>query len=326
MPNKYLNTCKTLTYQINRQTNSTQDEALKEAGGIRWKEVFLSNLHSFFKLGFALYLICGMNSAAQSNSLKNQSFGSMNEILRKDPNNCEALMARANAEAGALEDPQALEDYNKLLTLRPLSPDAYLHRSECYMHMGKFDLAEKDLRTCIKVCKQVKLPVVYPAEGEATMRLSRRLSARGQLKEALALMEQLSVKATGSREMIVKAQCECSLGLFDRAQADFDIGLKGRPNDPDSMLLKAECFMKEKKYESAIVVFTNAINMVRKTDNNFTIKDRFRLLEGRATAYRNIGKKALADRDLNESKRDRNELFDLLPFRDNSVETSQPKR
>jgi tetratricopeptide (TPR) repeat protein len=73
------------------------------------------------------------------------------EILRKDPNNLQALIGIGNLYSERNQDAKAIESYRKALELDPSNPNVRTDMALCFRRAGDFDRAVEELKKAISV-------------------------------------------------------------------------------------------------------------------------------------------------------------------------------
>jgi tetratricopeptide (TPR) repeat protein len=78
-----------------------------------------------------------------------QDIEAYKEILRKDPNNLQALIGIGNLYYDAGQDRKAIESYQKALALDPSNSNVRTDMAVCYRRAGDFDRAIEELKKAI---------------------------------------------------------------------------------------------------------------------------------------------------------------------------------
>ncbi len=79
------------------------------------------------------------------------AFGALNEALRLNPHNVDALILRGNGYRQRKQADLAVVDFDKAVQLQPNNIDNYIHRRRFYEHIEKFDKAVEDQTAIINL-------------------------------------------------------------------------------------------------------------------------------------------------------------------------------
>ena len=91
-----------------------------------------------------------------------------NVILRKEPNNFDALYGQAQVEAKRNNYEKAFEYANRAVTLFPAEQQVYLNRSNILEMSGQYDVAAQDLIIAMSVSDDVSKPIARLVEMSDT--------------------------------------------------------------------------------------------------------------------------------------------------------------
>jgi len=103
----------------------------------------------------------------------------VDEVLKSNPRDDDALILRANLELGSADATSAIADFRAVLHDRPQSPVLQRSLAKAYLLKGQSGLAQEALHTAIQQA---------PADPVARIELADALAASGQNDEALATL------------------------------------------------------------------------------------------------------------------------------------------
>src|SRR5262249_32638230 len=140
-----------------------------------------------------------------------------------DPNNFKAHFMLGKAFMGMSYFQEALEEFERLLSLRQTSGDAHLMKGEALRMLGRYDEAEDEYKQTLKIDAQNALAHAYLGECHR-VRGSHRAGAI-ECRRAIQLDSHLIVAH------LILAQCYLDNHRTDSALDEYKVALDLNPKD-----------------------------------------------------------------------------------------------
>ena len=188
----------------------------------------------------------------------------LTEALKRSPGHYTAILGLATARAARHRFPEAIALARQAAPLQPGDADAYTIIGDAYLGMGNLAAAESAYRE-----------VASRAPGFTTdTRLANLLQARGQSREAVALLRRALDEAT-ARDLPVESRswCHVIIGatLFDRgdwtaAEPEYQAALALTPDSYVAIEHLAELRAYQRRDKEALALYDRAIALTAHPD------------------------------------------------------------
>jgi tetratricopeptide (TPR) repeat protein len=263
---------------------------------------------------FALVCMCTLSSAGttfwSSPSCLAQSLGS-----GPGQNTYDYWMQRGHSEHLAMEDEDALNSLNHALNFKPNDARAIVERGRVYLILGRTNEAAADFSRVIQLMGGLKNKVMPSAyDIDSAIQLGKIYSQQRRFDKAINLFD-LAFKQSGDvNAQICKAETQSKAGDYKGALQSIDVALKIKPQSIAGLKCKAETQSHLKDFNGSEASYTAAIAILNRKRNRGP-RELWALLDGRAKAYKAMGKNDLAQRDMAAQTGDRDSFIELTPFR-----------
>jgi len=210
-----------------------------------------------------------------------------------------ALLGNACQRAGLHQ--QAAAHYGAVLERSPWFLAAFLGRSASYTEMGRYDLAEADLKSAL---------AVWPDNPATTLALGRLSARRGRLDEALGeLRHAADLDPSQADPWIAFGEIESRLGRQDEAIEAFRMAAERNPRHPRVNILIGDAFEKKGLLEMAVGYFQKSTAI-----DPASVEPRLRLANGLNALGRLCEARdaLVAARELESDPAKRNVLDDVI--------------
>lgn len=174
----------------------------------------------------------------RSTSLDNCAFGALNEALRLNPGNVDALILRGYGYRQRKQYDPALADYDKAVQLEPENVNTYIVRRYFYEQIEKFDKAIED----------------------QTMVLNLQLKYNSDDKER-------SVEDYQKRAELYER-----IGDFDNAVKDYTEIIRLKPNSAFGYPSRARAYRNKGDFENAVKDYTEVIRLEPYEANHYYLR------------------------------------------------------
>jgi len=162
-----------------------------------------------------------------------------------------ALLGNAAQRAGLQE--RAAGYFSAVLARSPWFIAAFLGRSAAYTELGRYDLAETDLRSAL---------AVWPDNPATTLALGRLSARRGRLDQALGeLRRAADLDPSQADPWIAIGEIESRLGRQDEAIEAFRRAAQRNPRHPRVNVLIGDAFEKKGLLEMAVGYFQKSTSI-----------------------------------------------------------------
>ncbi len=188
-----------------------------------------------------------LKQAAQAEQKNN--IASLTEVIKKNPNDANALNLRGSAYGQAGEYQKALADFNAALTINPQFPQAYANRALVYVRAKNLQQALADYDKAINI--EPNYPVAYIGRGNVYRLMKNHPMAIADFSHALQI--ESNPIAFFNRGLSRQA-----MGQHIEALEDFDNALGYRADAAEVYQAKGISELALKKYENAFDDFYKA--------------------------------------------------------------------
>ncbi len=161
----------------------------------------------------------------------------LENALKNDPDNADLLYGLAAVEDRLGQTESSLQHYQKALSLSPDDDDILKNMGLIYLKTGKADMAEEYLQRAV---------ILNAKNDENRLALGKAYFARGKYRNALDCFLSINDKKTGSSDMNYLLAMTYGK-LNNQGESHYYFGLH---------------FMQEKKRESALFHFNEALNYI----------------------------------------------------------------
>lgn len=177
---------------------------------------------------------------------------------------------RAASYVHIAEYDKAIRDYSTCLKLKPQAVDPRFHRGRIYLLKGEYDKAISDFT--ISLTSWPNSELVYRYRGQAYEAIGLKKKALADYRKTSLLDEELaeSFFTIGKRsgksnsslnrmdEFLISGSGKQKTGDYKGAFEDFQNAHKARPDDVVPFCMIGELFLKQKRYDQAILSFSLA--------------------------------------------------------------------
>lgn len=262
----------------------------------------------------AAVFLCASHLPVKANK-DHPSWSEINNSIKRTPADFHLWIKKGDAELNALDDDAALKDFTEAIRLAPNSTEGYIHRSDLYRHLGKFDKAEQDGKKALEIAYALPQPANADVVRDAAGHLAHLDALRGDLKSCLAIYEKLYEKFHAPKDAIELGIYNFKLKRYDVAQKNLELGLQTNPREFESLGVLAECYEMQHKYKEALKTYTKAIDIIKEEHRNFLTHHRYLLLEKRGAVEKVLGDEKAAAQDIAAARSVRDGIFEIVPFR-----------
>lgn len=184
--------------------------------------------------------------SAESKNLRNgarQNIASLTEIVRRDPQDVNALNMRGTAFARARQYNRALADFNAAIDMDPQYYQAYANRALVHVSMKRFDLAKGDYEQALRLSPEYT--AAYLGRGRLFMRNKNYAMALADFRRAIKL------NPSSAMAYFQRGSTYQLMGQHENAVSDFDVAIGLKPNTPDPYFSRGQSRFALQKYELA---------------------------------------------------------------------------
>ena len=121
----------------------------------------------------------------------------LTDVLQRSPSNVEAWNLLGIVDSEEHDDAGALAAFTRALQLRPASVDIHNNLGNLYLAGRKFDLAQREYRTVLRI---------DPRNRDANFNLAALLMQQGQFEKAIACLEQVHPADNQTRLRLIEAE------------------------------------------------------------------------------------------------------------------------
>jgi tetratricopeptide (TPR) repeat protein len=171
------------------------------------------------------------------------NLASLNEAVRHNPQDVNALNLRGTAYAQAGKTPEALADFNAALSIDPRFHQAYANRGLLRSQQKQYDEALADYQQALAIDPQYT--AAYLGRGRVYMQQQNLALAIADFKRALELDPSNAV-AYYQRGIVYQL-----MNQHDNAVNDFDIAIALRPESPDPYFARGQSRFALQQFELA---------------------------------------------------------------------------
>ena len=172
-----------------------------------------------------------------------ENLASLNEVVRANPSDVNALNMRGTAFAKSRQYKLALADLSAAIDIDPAYYQAYANRALVYIQMHRFDLAKADYEEALRL--NPDYVIAYLGRG----RLAKR-----ERKYALALSDFAQVikrDPSNAAAYFQRGLTYQLMGQHENAITAFDVAISLRPNLPGAYFGRGQSRFALQKYELA---------------------------------------------------------------------------
>ena len=198
------------------------------------------------------------------------------------------LCKEAHGEALGYQERKAIKKFDYAIRLYPL-PIGYLWRGQAKALIGEDKASELDFKKALETAQKSDSPFDVTIVSQAASELAFSLKKQGDSSQGLAVLDQIC-KEPSDEKVLARGRYLFALEKFDKARADFTIGHAMNKCDIETLIKLGVCCDKINQNNDAVAAFTKAINCIDGSGHKFDKRNRFRLFELRAKAYRRLGK------------------------------------
>lgn len=192
--------------------------------------------------------------------------------------------AAANIDVAAIQ--KKIDEFTEAIKREPRNEKLFGARGQCFVKVGKFDKAISDLT--VAVTANPNHQGYLAVRGDAYAKSKRYKEAFEDYGRAL------KVGPSSHYLLLHQASCAVLLNDYKAAEAPGKAALELKPNDVPTLTLLGSVERESGHLQKSLEFFNQAIS-ISPNDAN--------LLRLRAETLRLLGKKDLAEKDLNFSKR-----------------------
>ncbi len=172
-----------------------------------------------------------------------ENLASLNEVVRANPSDVNALNMRGTAFAKSRKFKLALADLNAAIELDPQYYQAYANRALVYINMGRFDLAKVDYEAALGL--NPRYVIAYLGRGRLSKRERKYAIAQADFSRVIKL-DPSNASAYFQRGLTYQF-----MGQHANAITAFDVAISLRPNRPQPYFGRGQSRFALQKYELA---------------------------------------------------------------------------
>ncbi len=218
------------------------------------KELFIRTAESILKFSTVVALsifIAGCSSSSSNLSVESNAplgnkgnIASLTQVIKKNPQDPNALNLRGTAYAQIRQYDNALKDFNSAISINPNYYQAYNNRALLYYKTKKYERAMADYNEAIRLAP--KYHFAYIGRGRLHQRMKRVSLALADFSHAIDIYGEHPV-AYYQRGLIYQ-----KLGQHENAIHDFSTAINLRPNSSGGpYYARGKSRLKLQKYEEA---------------------------------------------------------------------------
>lgn len=175
-----------------------------------------------------------------------------NENEENDPSNPESFIKLGKEEELKKHRDEALQIYDKGITLCPNFIELYKLKSLCLCNLGRFNDAMAFINE--KIDKKFNIADMMCIKGHCYYKNNNKI-------KALEITDKvLKIKKNHQESLFLKAQCLYDLGDNKSALKILDIIIKHNPTSSQGLFLKGIILEQDKKYNEAIESYSQSLN------------------------------------------------------------------
>ena len=230
----------------------------------------------------------------------------LNAVIRRNPGNANAYLARGRAYFLRGEDSRAISDLDATLRLEPSNEAAYLLRGIVHVYMEWHDQVVSDMSEAIRLSpgnavahyyralahgEQDALDLAIADLDEVTRLDPNHVDAYRARGDCYRYKKEYD-RATADFDYALQLDPECALayrgrgatlrmkGEFDRAVADFDAALRLNPEDIFAYRFRGDAYLAKRDYDRAVADFDVTLSMNCTDDVAYRGRGNARLFSG----------------------------------------------
>ncbi|GHV59515.1 hypothetical protein FACS1894103_3040 [Campylobacterota bacterium] len=234
-----------------------------------------------------------MSQSAQGNepisqktaSSLQQDIASFTQMIRRDPNNVLAYIARGLSYGRLGDYSTAITDYNKAIELDTNEVRAYYNRGIAYQYLGNHSRAIADLTRAIQLAPELDL--AYTGRAISYSMLDNHTKAIADLTQAIKL------NPYNAMNYIVRGSSYDTLDDYTKAIDDYTQAIKINPNLTDAYTDRGITYKRMGKFAMAITDFSRAIQIIPNNKRAYFWRW--------ATYYNDLGNIQMAAQDARKS-------------------------
>jgi tetratricopeptide (TPR) repeat protein len=217
-----------------------------------------------------------------------QALKDLDTLIRIDDKNPRLYEVRGMVLFQLKQPDKAIESYNKAIQMQPGEIGPYIQRSRIRAQQKDNKGALEDLDTALRI--NPENTVVLLARARLYQKMGDLKNAKADVEEALKNQPALPVRTDA---WALKAAIAAGAGDIEEAIVDLEQLLKIMPKNPELLLQIGELYSQIKQPSKAIEKYNAALA--------YSEKKEYQIYEHRGDAYLNVGKHAEAIKDYEQT-------------------------
>jgi tetratricopeptide (TPR) repeat protein len=217
-----------------------------------------------------------------------QALKDLDTLIRLDDKNPRLFEVRGMVLFQLKQPDKAIESYNKAIQMQPGEIGPYIQRSRIRSQQKDTKGALEDLDTALRIAPANT--IVLLARARLYQKMGDLKNAKADVEEALKNQPELPVRIDA---WALQAAIAAGAGDIEEAIVDLEQLLKIMPKNADLLLQIGELYSQIKQPSKAIEKYNAALAISASKD--------YRIYEHRGDAYLNVGKHAEAIKDYDEA-------------------------
>ena len=198
----------------------------------------------------ALWLVC-VCAPAQTPQQWRDSVSTLMEAIRKDPQNIDLRLRKAEANLTLQQWEYAAEEYGNVLRLDEHNLAAFYFRAFCHTQLRHYDLAKVDYESFL---------TIQPQHMEAHLGLAHTLQKLGRKTDTMdELNRTVQLFPDSADAYAARAAFETEQKQYEVAVYDWDEAIRRRPASLAFIVSKVDALLKQGKRKEAQDVLDDAV-------------------------------------------------------------------
>ncbi|GES82220.1 kinase-like domain-containing protein [Rhizophagus clarus] len=267
--NLFLNDDRGIIKKLNKKLNKLEED-LNE---IFWLDKIVSNYTKSLKFKNPEDMLFCLNNLIEKNSkninninallLKgmihyslysyNDALDDFNRTLSISPNNVSAIICRGIVYKALKQYDKSLIDLDKSLEIASDSAVALTYRGATYKILRKYNETFSDINKSLEIKPDATFVLIYRGE---TYRMLKKYD-----EALLDLNRSLELEPDNDKALSIRGATYNNLKKYDDALSDFNESLRIDPNDTFALNFRGETYRMLKKYDKAILDFNRSLEL-----------------------------------------------------------------